>query len=439
MADGRLQRCSFCGKAANEVKHIITAKREEPGGPAICTMCMDTFQSVLAQRGRREVATNKEEPLKKPSEIVTYLDEYVIGQEKAKIDIALAVYNHYKRRQVLLSGKPICVEVDGKPEPVEIEKSNILLLGPTGSGKTHIARAIARLLNLPFYVADATKLTQAGYVGDDVESMLQGLIVASDQDIERAEWGIIFIDEFDKLARKTGANASGYRDITGEGVQQALLKLLEGSLVSVPRGMGAKVIAAGISSSDTMNTKNILFIAAGSFAGIEEDVDRRVNKGSSLGFAGTERKRYDPKDKTSVYLQVTEEDVLEFGIIPELLGRLPVLTTTIDLTEDQMLEVLTKPKHSIMKQFRALFALDNIDLQFEDEASRMVAREAKKRPTGARALRSIMEKILQPIGYSAPTDPTLAAIRITPAVVESAFTSERVEPIYVRRPLATTA
>jgi ATP-dependent Clp protease ATP-binding subunit ClpX len=426
------ERCSFCGKAKNEVKqNVLVAAGND--GPWICLKCIDESKRAVEEASRRD-ASNKEEPLKRPNEIKAYLDEFVIGQDRAKTDIALAVYNHYKRREILKRGGSISIDVDGQDEPVEIDKSNILLLGPSGTGKTHIARGIARMLKVPFYVADATRLTMSGYVGDDVETILQGLIADADQDLERAQWGIAFIDEFDKIARKSGRSASGYRDVTGEGVQQALLKLLEGSRVPVPRGMGSKVVVAGAGGSDMIDTTNILFIGAGSFAGIEECVERRVNRTASMGFGSHSRKRFDPLDKTSIYSQVTEEDILDFGMIPELIGRMPVLTSTYDLTEDEMIEVLTKPKNAIVKQFRAMAKMDNIDLQFDEGALRAVAREAKKRPTGARALRGILERVLQPITFQAPSDIGIAAIRITEEVVTGKGT-----PIYVRRDVKQTA
>lgn len=414
-----LQRCSFCHKAQNEVRFLIPSDRENQSSPAICDECVDTCKRGIAETIKRNAANDENAPLKTPREIKAHLDQYVVGQHSAKKDISNAVYKHYQRRAILLQNKGnLTIDVDGSPEEVEIDKSNILLMGPTGTGKTHIARSIARMLKVPFYVCDATKLTQAGYVGDDVESMLQGLIADADGNLEMAEWGIIMIDEIDKLARKSGRNASGYRDVTGEGVQQALLKMIEGSKMQIPRGMGKQIIA-GAGGADCIDTTNILFIAAGSFAGIEEDVEKRLNKGARMGFGGTEKKRYEDHDKTSIYSQIIEDDVLEFGMIPELVGRLPVITSTFDLTEAEMIEVLTKPRNSIMKQFRAVFGMNNIDLQFEEAAIKAVAQEAKRHPTGARALRSIMENVLKEYTFEAPSDPTIAAVRVTKECVES--------------------
>ena len=434
MADGRLARCTFCGKAQNEVNFLIPADRENQFGTSICDGCVEVCDTGIKEMRKRKAANSGEQPLKTPAQVKAHIDQYVIGQDRAKTDVAVAIYDHYKRREIMRKNQgKITIDVDGKQEDVEIDKSNILLLGPSGTGKTLTARAVARMLNIPFYVGDATKLTMAGYVGDDVESLLQGLISAADQDLERAEWGIIFIDEIDKLARKSGRSASGYRDVTGEGVQQALLKLIEGSKVSVPRGMGAKMIAAGVGSADCIDTTNILFVCAGSFAGIEECVEDRVNKRSRMGFGGDERKNY-LKDRTEAYKLVEEEDILEFGMIPELVGRLPVLTSTYQLTKDQMLEVLKKPKNSILKQMRALFSLDNIDLQVDDAAAEAIALKATTHETGCRAMRTIMERILAKSKYNAPSDPTIAAIRVTVDCVEG-----KGEPIYIHRDVKASA
>jgi len=398
MAKSTIASCGFCGRPRNEVRALIG----NDGGPYICNRCLEDGHKAYqgAQIRPETQGGSKEDVLRKPREIKTLLDEHVIAQEKAKTDLSIAVYNHYKRREAAKRG----MDFGG----VSPQKSNILLIGPSGVGKTELARTIARMLRVPFFVGDATRLTQAGYVGDDVESLIQGLIQDADGDLERAQWGIIFIDEFDKLARKSGRGATGYRDVNGEGVQQAILKLLEGSSMVVPRGMGMRSGMSG--QGDTFDTSNVLFICAGSFAGIEEVVDRRVNRKASLGFGCPERQKVSPAD---IYLQVTEDDILDFGLIPELMGRLPVLTTVVDLTEEEMVRILTEPKNAIVKQFQALFQMDGIDLQFDGEALLAIGREAKRRPTGARALRSIVEMVLRPYSFDAPSDPTLRAIRVT--------------------------
>ncbi len=389
-------KCGFCNRPRNEVKALIG----NDGGPYICNRCLEDGHKAYTQSQKADVQTAaKEEPLRKPREIKAILDGHVIAQDKAKTDLAIAVYNHYKRREAVKNGLDLGVEV---------QKSNILLMGPSGTGKTELARSIARMLKVPFFVGDATRLTQAGYVGDDVESLLQGLVQDADGEVERAQWGIIFIDEFDKLARKSGRGATGYRDVSGEGVQQALLKLLEGSKMVVPRGMGSR---GGMSMyGDAFDTTNVLFVCAGSFAGLEEVIEKRVNRGAGIGFGAREAKKL---SRTDVYLQATEDDVLEFGLIPELMGRLPVLTTTLELTEQEMVRILTEPKNAIVKQFQALFSMDGIDLQFDEEALRAIAAEARKRPTGARALRGIVETILRPYSFDAPSDQTIKAIRVT--------------------------
>lgn len=403
MSNSTIARCSFCNRPRNEVKALISAG---DNGPYICNRCIDQGHKAFSAEQKKEAAAKENEaPLRKPLEIKAFLDERVIAQDKAKVDISIAIYNHYRRREAIRQGVDL--------GDVEIEKSNILLMGPSGTGKTHIARALAKMLNVPFHVADATKLTAAGYVGDDVESLLQGLLQEANGDIERAQWGIVLIDEFDKIARKSGRGATGFRDVGGEMVQQAILRLLEGSKVAVPRGAGMRI---GMGApTDMVDTTNVLFICAGSFAGIEEVISKRVNRKAGLGFGAQERKTL---TGTDVYLAVSEDDVLEFGMIPEVMGRLPVLTSTIDLTESEMVRILTEPKNAIIRQFKALFALDGIDLQFDDEALLAIGREAKKRPTGARALRSIVEGVLQPYSFESRSHADLQAIRITQECVE---------------------
>jgi ATP-dependent Clp protease ATP-binding subunit ClpX len=414
MAKTTIARCGFCGRPRNEVKNLISASDD---GPFICNRCVEQSSKALLSAARDEAA-KAEEPLRKPREIKALLDEHVISQEKAKIDVSVAVYQHYKRRDAIKRGL--------SPEGVDPQKSNILLMGPSGCGKTEVARTVARMLNVPFYVGDATRLTQAGYVGDDVETLLQGLIQAADGDVERAEWGIIFLDEIDKLARKTGRGATGYRDVTGEGVQQALLKILEGSEIVVPQGGGRILLGAPV---QTIKTNNILFIGAGSFAGIEEVIEKRVNKSAGIGFGAGDRRKL---TLSEVYSEVIEEDVLEFGLIPEMMGRLPIITTVLELTEGEMVRILTEPKNALVKQFQALYQMDGIDLQFDESALRAIGCEAKKRPTGARALRSIIEDVLRPYSFDLPSDPSVRSIRITEEVV-----TKKAPAIIVRQEAAT--
>jgi ATP-dependent Clp protease ATP-binding subunit ClpX len=399
-----IDECSGCGRPKNEVHQLIVLSNKV----AICNRCVGSaVQKLTAEK--KTASAKEDQPLPKPKEIKKYLDRYVISQDHAKKDIAVAVYNHFKRREAVRLNLDL---------GVEIQKSNILLMGPTGCGKTQIARTIARILGVPFYVADATKLTMAGYVGEDVESLLQGLLATCGGDVAQAQWGIVFVDEMDKIARKSGRGASGFRDITGEGVQQALLKLVEGGKVSVPRGAAR---TGTTNEYDLVDTENILFIFAGSFAGIEDIVKRRVNKGVSVGFGATSRQDL---DDTQIFLQVEEADVLEFGIIPELLGRIPVHTSVLPLTEDEMVRVLTEPDDALVKQFQALFGLDNIELRFDLEALKEIGREAKSRPTGARALRSIIERVTREYAYECPGDPTVKVIRITQEAVKGKAKAE---------------
>jgi ATP-dependent Clp protease ATP-binding subunit ClpX len=419
MASRSEQRCNFCNRPRNEVKKLVAGAAE---GVHICDRCVVNISGVLSKL-RVEVKSKTTVPdkaLKKPREIVEIISQSVVSQDDAKREVAIAVYEHYRRRQALQSGGSILL--DG--ERVEIEKSNILMLGPSGTGKTAIARAVAKMLDVPFYCGDATRLTQAGYVGDDVETLLQGLLADAGNDVERAQWGIIFIDEIDKLARKSGRTASGYRDVSGEGVQQSLLKLIEGSTVPVPRGRGNQ----SPSGKDLIDTTNVLFIGAGSFAGVEDIISQRLNRGTRVGFGGELRAEY---SKTTLYAAATVEDIQEFGLIPELVGRLPVLTSTYELSEQEMITILTTPTSSFCKQFQALYALDGIDLQFDPAALRAIAQMAKKRSTGARALRSVLKTVLKPYSYEAPNDSDIVAIRITEEAVSKPGTA-----IVVRRSAA---
>jgi len=407
-------RCVFCGRPDNEVKSLIG----DPKGPLICNRCVEGAAQALQQQSAAEAKAQEEEAetvLLKPKEARAFLDDYVIGQNRTKDDIAVAVYNHYKRREALKRGVDL---------GVEIQKSNILMMGPSGTGKTQVARSVAKMLKVPFYVADATKMTQAGYVGDDVESMLQGLLADAGNEVERAQWGIVFIDEIDKIARKSGRSASGYRDVTGEGVQQALLKIVEGSKCTIAQGAG-KLFSSDVQQTNTVDTTNILFICAGSFDGIQETIGKRVNKSVRLGFGAPAKREL---DLSEVYSSVEEEDVLEFGLIPELMGRLPVLTTTLPLTEEEMVRILTEPKDALVRQYQALFSMDEQSLEFDDAALAAIGRQAMERPTGARALRSILESILRPCFMECPSDPDITAVRITEDVVEG-----KAEPILVRK------
>lgn len=360
----------------------------------ICNFCIDDAQTAIVQKEREIASKGGDKPLPTPREIMAMLDDYVIGQGIAKKTVAAAVYRHYRRRQVW-------EETKGKlPNGLELEKSNILMTGPSGCGKTQIARTIAKILDVPFYVGDATKLTQAGYVGDDVDTLLQGLLEKCSWNVDRAQWGIIVIDEIDKIARKSGGTGSAYRDVTGEGVQQALLKLVEGGEVTIAKGQGARLMDPTQQQTVTIDTTNILFICMGSFDGIQRVVSQRVNKNHSVGFGGRQ-KRKEISDK-EVYENLSEEDILEFGIIPELAGRLPVLTGVLRLTKEEMVQIMTEPKDAIVKQEKFLYGLGDVTLDFEDEALEAIAEAAQERKTGARAIRGILTNLMLPYDMDVP-------------------------------------